>query len=90
MVRREKDFVQYPGTGMWAMCTPGKPVSVYLYGSLPVQTVKDLVEQGAYRLYWIDTGMGAANLLNVMHGATSSSATLVTKAVLHRYLKERP
>lgn len=90
MTRREKDFIQFPGTGIWAMCIPGKSVSVYLYRSLTAQTVKGIVEQGTYRLYWIDMGMGALNLLNVMHGGKSSSATLVTKAVLHRYLKERP
>ena len=88
MSGRKADFITYPGTGMWMMCTKSENAAgMYLYRSLDTKTIKGLVDAGVYQLYWIDTGMGAANLLSVRQGRKSASATEVTPRVLARYLK---
>jgi hypothetical protein len=87
MAGRNKNFIKYPGSGMWMMCTTSSAAGLFLYRSLPLDTIKGLVGQGTYQLYWIDTGMGAANLLKVRNGGTSASASKVTPQLLAHYLK---
>ena len=88
-MQRSANFIVFPGTGMW-MAT-GKhlqPTTMQLFTSLSHNTIKSFVQDPNWQLYWIDLGMGAANLLRVRMGGKSSSATLVTPALLKRYLKE--
>jgi hypothetical protein len=88
-MQRYADFITYPGTGMWMRFGKHDNSSrTEFYRGLSKEQIKALVADPNWQLYWIDLGMGVANMLNVRLGGKSSSATLVTSAILHRYLKE--
>jgi hypothetical protein len=88
-MKRYVDFITYPGTGMWAVWgTYDHSTRMELFRGLTKDQIKSLVAQPNVQVYWIDLGMGTANLLQVRKGGKSSSATLVTPAILKRYLKE--
>jgi len=59
-----------------------------LIQNLTKEQIQTYVNEHTIMLYWIDQGTGAATLMRIRHGNKSSSATLVTPAILKRYLKE--
>jgi hypothetical protein len=89
-MQRSADFITYPGTGMWMRFGKHDNSSrTEFYRGLSKENIKAIVADSNWQLYWIDLGMGVANMLNVRMGKhKSSSATLVTPAILKRYLKE--
>jgi hypothetical protein len=89
-MQRYADFITYPGTGMWMVFgTYDNSSRTEFYRGLSREQIKNFVAAPNIQLYWIDLGMGVANMLNVRLGRhKSSSATLVTPAILKRYLKE--
>jgi hypothetical protein len=88
-MQRYADFITYPGTGMWMMFrTNDTSTRTEFFRGMTKENLKAIVADPSYQLYWIDLGMGVANMLNVRMGRhTSSSATHVTPAILKRYLK---
>ena len=87
MSGRKADFVTYPGSGMWMMCQDGGVNDMHLYKHIPIESLKGIVHQNGWKVFWIDTGIGAANLLTVRQGRKSASATEVTPRILAQYLK---
>lgn len=80
-MRREPNFIEYPGTGMWLIIW--EPGDYQLVISIPNERIKHLLEQ-ANRLFWIDRGMGAATLLKVITGGKSGSATEITLEIYEK------
>lgn len=85
-MRRNADFITFPGTGMWMISDGGFSFRLFRY--LSKEDIKRLVNSSGNRLYWIDQGIGASTLYGVMQGGRSASATLITPNILARYLKE--
>jgi hypothetical protein len=87
MAGRHKDFITYPGSGMWMLCGNNKDGNdLQLYPHLSVDQIKQIAADTRFQLYWIDTGIGAANLLSVRKGRMSASASKITPQLLNRYL----
>jgi hypothetical protein len=85
-MHREANFVEFPGTGMWA--TKGRyHTMVSLYRHLPPEQVARLVNENM-RVFWMDQGTGVATLLRVIEGGKSASVTEVTPAILKRYWRK--
>lgn len=89
MARREANFIEFPGTGMFMMCTKSTTsAGLYLYPYLDAMSIKGLVEQGEYNLYWIDTGAAVCRVLAARKGEKVNCATLITPALVKKYIKE--
>ena len=84
-MRREANFIEFPGTGMWLM-TSGNNIQLFLH--IDKKDIKRIVDTGCNGLFWINRGTGAAQLLALAKGKKLSCATEVTPRILKQYLKE--
>lgn len=90
-MRREANFIEFPGTGMWmtldkSLMNLGSQINLYRH--IQTDTIKEIVHGERDQVFWIDQGTKAATLLRICAGGKSSSVTEVTPRILARYLKE--
>jgi hypothetical protein len=79
-MQRESNFVEFPGTGIWAVVTKDK--SVKFYESNGMDSLKWLAFSAMQgnSVYWCDRGMGIMNFALLINGVKeSSSASLITR-----------
>jgi|WetSurMetagenome_2_1015567.scaffolds.fasta_scaffold44958_2 hypothetical protein len=88
-MKRESDFITFPGTGLWILVEsgPNDPI-IRIYDKFPNDVLSLYVNNPRWKIFCVDKGIGAHNLMWVTHGEKSASATLVTPRILKQYLKE--